>query len=205
MELTLTGHDCLYQVEQLQQALFGVDAPGCAVSDVRQENETVYFTTTITVGDRTTVGTRQLSAQDQDIPTFYRCLRQSYFDAAVPHLPEYPAWGALAGVRPTKISTKYLLEGHSVDETDQLLEEEFYVTPQRRKMALDCSDSSVKAVARTEKQDVSLYIGIPFCPTTCLYCSFTSFAIGAYRKQVEAYIDSLTRTDLVARKGETKK
>ncbi len=193
MELTLTGHNCLYQVEQLQQALFGVDAPGCAVSDVRQQEGTVYFTTTITVGDKTTVGTRQLPADNQDIPTFYRCLRQSYFDAAVPHLPEYPAWGALAGVRPTKLSTRHLLEGHSLQETDLLLQEEYYVTPQRRKLALHCSASSVKAVELTEKQDISLYIGIPFCPTRCSYCSFVSRTVGKKTALLEQYLQTLLR------------
>src|SRR3546814_4964206 len=39
----------------------------------------------------------------------------------------------------------------------------------------------------------SLYIGIPFCPTTCLYCSFTSYPIAAYRKLVEDYIDCVIR------------
>ena len=193
MELTLTGHSCLYQVEQLQQALFGVDAPGSAVSDVRQEGNTVYFTTTITVGEKTTVGVRQLSAQNQDIRTFYRCLRQSYFDAAVPHLPEHPAWGALAGVRPTKLSTKHLLDGHSVQETDLLLQEEYYVTPQRRKLALECSASSVKAVERTQKQDISLYIGIPFCPTRCSYCSFVSRTVGKKTALLDEYLETLLR------------
>ena len=39
----------------------------------------------------------------------------------------------------------------------------------------------------------SLYIGIPFCPSTCLYCSFTSYPIAAYREKVERYIDCVIR------------
>ena len=191
MEIKLIGHDCLYQVEQLQQALFGVDAEGCAVSQVRRDPDTIHFLTQITVGDKVTYGSRQLPAEQDDIPSFYRYLRQSYFDAALPHLPEVPAWGALSGVRPTKISTKHLLEGGTVHTADQLLKDEFYVTPERRAIAISCSQSTVHAYGLMEKQDVSLYIGIPFCPTRCSYCSFVSRTAGKSTKLLDQYLQML--------------
>ena len=178
MEIKLIGHDCLYQVEQLQQALFGVDAAGSAVSEVRRESDAIFFLTQITVGDKVTNGSRQLPAENTDIRAFYRCLRQSYFDAALPHLPEAPAWGALSGVRPTKISTKHILEGGTAESADDLLKNEYYVTAPRRELAISCSLSTVRAQNLTNQQDVSLYIGIPFCPTRCSYCSFVSRAVG---------------------------
>lgn len=178
MEIKLIGHDCLYQVEQLQQALFGVDAAGSAVSEVRRESDTIFFLTQITVGDKVTNGSRQLPADNTDIRAFYRCLRQSYFDAALPHLPEAPAWGALSGVRPTKISTKHILEGGTAESADDLLKNEYYVTAPRRELAISCSLSTVRAQNLTNQQDVSLYIGIPFCPTRCSYCSFVSRTVG---------------------------
>ena len=178
MELILNGHNSLYQVEQLQQALFSLDAPGVAVSAVHRAPKTIFFCTRITVGDKVTYGARQLPVVNDTSKNFYKCLRQSYYEAALPHLPEEPAWGALAGVRPTKISTKHLLEGGTIDSADKLLQEEYYVTPERRALALACSESSVRAVELTQKQDVSLYIGIPFCPTRCSYCSFVSRTVG---------------------------
>ena len=178
MEIKLIGHDCLYQVEQLQQALFGVDAAGSAVSEVRRESDAIFFLTQITVGDKVTNGSRQLPADNTDIRAFYRCLRQSYFDAALPHLPEAPAWGALSGVRPTKISTKHILEGGTAESADDLLKNEYYVTAPRRELAISCSLSTVRAQNLTNQQDVSLYIGIPFCPTRCSYCSFVSRTVG---------------------------
>jgi len=178
MEIKLIGHDCLYQVEQLQQALFGVDAAGSAVSEVRRESDAIFFLTQITVGDKVTNGSRQLPAENTDIRAFYRCLRQSYFDAALPHLPEAPAWGALSGVRPTKISTKHILEGGTMESADDLLKNEYYVTATRRELAISCSLSTVRAQNLTNQQDVSLYIGIPFCPTRCSYCSFVSRTVG---------------------------
>ncbi len=191
MELKLMGHSCLYQVEQLQQALFGVDAPGCAISAVHRAPKTIFFQAKITVGDKTTYGDRQLAVKDDAPATFYRCLRQSYFDAALPHLPEYPAWGALAGVRPTKISTKHLLEGGTEESALQLLQEEYYVTRERAELALACSKASLRALEQTQESDISLYIGIPFCPTRCSYCSFVSRTVGKKKELLEQYLSKL--------------
>ena len=76
MELTLIGHDCRYQVEQLQTALFGVDAPGSAVSTVTREGNLIRFNTQITIGDLVTTGHRQLDTAEETLTVFYRCLRQ---------------------------------------------------------------------------------------------------------------------------------
>ncbi|MBO5078815.1 MAG: coproporphyrinogen dehydrogenase HemZ [Oscillospiraceae bacterium] len=191
MELKLLGHDCLYQVEQLQQALFSLDHPGEAISTVERTSDTITFSTRIQVGDKVTYGYRELPVAQESLPIFYKRLRQSYFDAALPHLPEVPAWGALAGVRPTKLSTKHLLEGGMEESADALLKEEYYVTAERRKIAIQCSKASVQAVAATEKQDISLYIGIPFCPTRCSYCSFVSRTVGKKTALLDQYLSCL--------------
>ncbi len=191
MELKLMGHTCLYQVEQLQQSLFGVDALGCAISAVHRTPKTIFFLTKITVGDKVTYGDRQLAVKDDAPTTFYRCLRQSYFDAALPHLSEYPAWGALAGVRPTKISTKHLREGGTEESAHRLLSDDYYVTEERRDLAIACSKASLRALEQTQAQDISLYVGIPFCPTRCSYCSFVSRTVGKSTALLEQYLDCL--------------
>ena len=193
MDIKLMGHNCLYQVEQLQQTLFGVDAPVSCISAVHRAPETIFFFTRITVGDKVTAGDRQLAVKDDAPNTFYRSLRQSYFDAALPHLPEYPAWGALAGVRPTKISTRHLLDGGTPESTDRLLEEEYYVTEERRKLAIRCSLASLRALEQTDAQDISMYIGIPFCPTRCSYCSFVSRTVGKKKSLLEEYFQALLK------------
>ena len=187
MEITLIGHDCRYQVEQLQTALFGVDAPGSAVSTVTREGSMIRFNTQITIGQLVTTGYRELDAAQETTVLFHRCLRQSYFDAALPHLPEYPAWGGLAGVRPTKLSTRHMLEGGSAESADALLKNEYYVTEDRRKLAITCSQAAVRAYALTHPRDISLYVGIPFCPTRCSYCSFVSRTVGKKKGLLEKY------------------
>ena len=191
MELTLIGHDCRYQVEQLQTALFGVDAPGSAVSTVTREGDIIGFTTQITQGDFTTSGYRELKQAEETLNLFHRCLRQSYFEAAVPHLPEYPAWGGLSGVRPTKLSTRHMLEGGTAESADALLKNEYYVTDDRRELAVTCSQAAMKAFELTQPQDISLYVGIPFCPTRCSYCSFVSRTVGKKKDLLEKYFHCL--------------
>ena len=111
MNLQLIGHDDRYAIEQLQMALFGVDSPGSAQSVLHRGKTWLTAVTTITVGERTTRAVRRLKATEETVRLRRRCLQQSYYLAALPHLPQAPAWGALAGVRPTKLTTKHMLEG----------------------------------------------------------------------------------------------
>ena len=111
MKLTLTGHDDRYAVEQLQLALFPEDAQGEATSTLHRGNVWLTATTSVTVDGRTATATRRLRADRETVRLRRQTLQQSYYLAAIQLLPQLPAWGALAGVRPTKITTKHLLEG----------------------------------------------------------------------------------------------
>ena len=66
--------------------------------------------------------------------------------ADLAEIEEAASWGALAGVRPTKITTKQLLEGGTPKSADRLLRDVYYVTGDRRRLAIDCSVSTVRAV-----------------------------------------------------------
>ena len=191
MKLTLQGHDDLYAVEQLQLALFPDDAQGEAVSSLHRGKIWLTATAKITYLGRTATASRRIKAADETVRGRRRALQQSYYLAAVQLLPHTPAWGALAGVRPTKITTKHLLEGGNAKTADKLLRDVYFVTPQRRQLAIDCSLSTAKAAARLENRDVSLYVGIPFCPTRCAYCSFVSRTVGKRTELVEPYLQAL--------------
>ena len=118
-------------------------------------------------------------------------MQQSLYLAALPHLEAPPAWGALAGVRPTKITTKHLLQGGTESSADRLLRDVYFVTPARRELAVDCSKATVEAWKKLDKDDVSLYVGIPFCPTRCAYCSFVSRSVGKRTELLEPYLQAL--------------
>ena len=193
MKLTLHGHDDLYAVEQLQMALFGNDAEGAAESRLYRGGTYITASTTITYNGRTAHAARRFKAQDESVRLRRQKLQQSYYAAAIQLLPKLPPWGALSGVRPTKITTKHLLEGGTHKSAAKLMRDTYYVTKERRELALDCSASTVRAAGLLNPTDVSLYVGIPFCPTRCIYCSFVSRTIGKRSDLIEPYLEALLK------------
>ncbi len=191
MKLTLIGHEDRYAVEQLQMALFATEAAGEAISTLHRGKTWLTAVTTITFGDKVSRAVRRVKTADETVRLRRRALQQSYYLAALPHLDTVPAWGALAGVRPTKITTKHLLEGGTEQSAHRLLKDIYYVTPARRELAVDCSRSTVAAANLLQSQDVSLYVGIPFCPTRCAYCSFVSRSVGKRTELLEPYLEAL--------------
>ena len=193
MKLTLTGHDDRYAVEQLHMALFPADADVEAVSVLHRSSQWITAVTKLTSGGRTASAIRRFKVSEETVRLRRQKLQQSYYAAAIQLLPTLPPWGALAGVRPTKISTKHMLDGGTLDSADKLLRDVYYVTPDRRKLALDCSSSTVRAASLLDPSDVSLYVGIPFCPTRCIYCSFVSRTIGKRSDLIEPYLQALLK------------
>ena len=193
MKLTLLGHDDRYAVEQLQMALFSTEEYGEALSSLHRGATWLTATTKITKNGKTVKAARRIRANEETVRLRRRALQQSYYLAAVQLLEAAPAWGALAGVRPTKISTKHLLEGGTPESADRQLREIYYVTPQRRKLAVDCSVSTVNAASLLDKNDISLYVGIPFCPTRCAYCSFVSRTVGKKTELLDPYMAALLK------------
>ncbi len=114
-------------------------------------------------------------------------------------------WGNLTGIRPTKIAFQLLEEGKSEQEIVEYYRQKYYVSKEKAELSVAIAERErrlLEGICHEKKEDesgysqgygYSLYIGIPFCPTTCLYCSFTSFPISAYRKLVDSYVDCLIR------------
>ena len=193
MNLTLIGHEDRYAVEQLQMALFPENPEGTAVSALFRGKTWLTATAKITLNGKTVSAVRRLKAGEETVRLRRRILQQSYYLAAIQLLDRKPAWGALAGVRPTKITTKHLLEGGTPASADRLMRDVYYVTPERRQLAVDCSESTVKAVSLMDKDDLSVYVGIPFCPTRCSYCSFVSRTVGKKTDLLDKYLAALER------------
>ena len=193
MKLTLTGHDDRYAVEQLQMALFPEGTEGEAFSTLHRGPVWLTASTKIILDGKTVTASRRLKASGETVRLRRRALQQSYYLAAIQLLPATPAWGALAGVRPTKLSTKHMLEGGTPKSADRMLKDTYFVEKDRRKLAIDCSASTVKAVSLLNEADVSLYVGIPFCPTRCAYCSFVSRTIGKRTELMTPYLEALAK------------
>ena len=103
-------------------------------------------------------------------------------------------WGSLTGIRPAKIAMQHLEEGKSREEILSYMEETYFCSREKAELALGiaCREREILKDIHYEK-GYSLYVGIPFCPTTCLYCSFTSFPISAWRARVEEYLTAMEK------------
>lgn len=138
---------------------------------------------------------RELSWQRKETAESYkdefkRFLYQILSEVTKQTLP----WGNLTGIRPTKIAYGMLEEGKSEEEIRDFYEKSHFVSREKALLSIDIAKRERALLKDVHYQGgYSLYIGIPFCPTTCLYCSFTSYPIGGYRGMVDAYVDCLIR------------
>ncbi len=229
MKLLLIGHEERYAVEQLQLALFPlepmepVEPDECydpqgesfrffedngAISLLNRDEETLTAMTIVNWDGKQDTSQVSIPIAEETVSSRRRILQQSYYQAALPFLKKVPAWGALSGVRPTKLTTRCLNAGMNDEETIREMEKTYFVTPRRARLALDCSHATVEAAARLSPKDVSLYVGIPFCPTRCAYCSFVSKTIGKNTDLMEPYLQALHKElrvtgELMATSGRT--
>lgn len=102
------------------------------------------------------------------------------------------SWGTLTGVRPTKLFMEAVERGDSKEEIFDMMEKRYLVSKEKTELGYYVVNKEYDMLHRIDyKHSYSVYIGIPFCPTTCLYCSFTSFALKEYSSYVENYLEAL--------------
>ena len=103
-------------------------------------------------------------------------------------------WGTLTGIRPTKIPMTMLEKGRPEDEIRAHMKESYFASDEKIELSIDVAKRELKLLSRIDYEDgYSLYIGIPFCPSTCLYCSFASYPVEKWKARVDEYLDALCR------------
>jgi oxygen-independent coproporphyrinogen-3 oxidase len=102
-------------------------------------------------------------------------------------------WGILTGIRPTKLLHKKLHEGMSKEEAHRLLSEEYLISDEKIQLMQRIVDRQLNVVPDLYdlSHEVSIYIGIPFCPTKCAYCTFPAYAIGGRQGSVDSFLGGL--------------
>ena len=103
-------------------------------------------------------------------------------------------WGILTGIRPTKLVYEMLENGLDEDEIYERMEKEYLCSKDKTETSIIIAKREIEILNGMDyRNGYSLYIGIPFCPSTCLYCSFTSYSIEKYANLVEDYLDALEK------------
>ena len=130
---------------------------------------------------------------EQVYHTVSHALKQAFYKAGTALLGHELPWGSLTGVRPVKLPTKAMLAGKTAKQARRELEREYRVSPPRAALAVECAQAALDIQKNLDRDGLSLYIGIPFCPTRCAYCSFISADIKGSLALVEPYVDALCR------------
>lgn len=103
-------------------------------------------------------------------------------------------WGTLTGIRPTKIPMELLEEGKSEDEIRSYMKETYLASDEKIELSLSVAKRELELLSRIDYENgYSLYVGIPFCPSTCLYCSFTSYPLAKWANRMDEYLDALEK------------
>ena len=204
MKLIFEGHDYRYAVEQSLLAFFPSERPvydgedpNTAQVRLTLDGQTAHAYTELAVDGKTSRGASQIdvsTAQDdyERERLLQRAVKLSFFEAARSLTGVTPAWGALTGIRPAKLAAGLLEEGKSEAETDAILRDTYFVSESRRALCLPCAKAGLEAKKGLKKDEISLYTGIPFCPTRCAYCSFVSNSVEKSFHLVEPYLHKLS-------------
>ncbi|MDE7312336.1 MAG: coproporphyrinogen dehydrogenase HemZ, partial [Eubacterium sp.] len=103
-------------------------------------------------------------------------------------------WGTLTGVRPVKLALSMLEQGESPQAVADFMKRSYGASWEKIRLSLDIAQRETELLKGLDvERGYSLYIGIPFCPSTCLYCSFTSFPVSMWESRIDTYLDALER------------
>ena len=209
MKLYYRGHNYRYAAEQMLLTLFPTERPEYADAPPGPGEDALVLS--LSRGETWATATAALTWNGAEYRAARRCrvseltdqlsadralqriLKLAFYDAGTAALGKEPPWGALTGVRPVKIPAKAMLAGATPAQAEKVLRDTYRVSPGRRKLAMDCAQASLAAQRSLGEHEVSLYVGIPFCPTRCAYCSFVSADVGRALKLIDPFLDALSR------------
>ena len=220
MKLEFRGHDDRYAIEQSLLAFFPEERPvyapitpeddDCALVSLTEGKRYATGVTTLHYHGKTARGVSR--AVLTDAPDEYererlrqRALKLAFFKAARDITGITPSWGALTGIRPGKLARAMLEQGKTERETDRVLRDTYFVSPERRRLAIETAQAGLTAKRGLRPNEISLYVGIPFCPTRCAYCSFVSASVEKSFGLMEPYLAALEQeiTDAARMVAET--
>ena len=101
-------------------------------------------------------------------------------------------WGTLVGIRPSKKALDLLEKGYDEEAVIANFKERHVTSKEKAQLCIDVAKYE-KSVVNKDKNTISIYVGMPFCPTRCVYCSFTANPIGKSKSIVKEYIEALSK------------
>lgn len=199
MKQELIGHDYQYEVDEILKLFIDISdnvnfriistletGPEITANTQIFSNEGLISETKLTKEAR---GFSEIELRKQS----KRLIKISLFKALKKVIEKDIPWGILTGIRPTKIVHEMLEKKMSIDEIYKVLTQEYEIREEKTRLLIEISQKELRIIKDTPQNSISLYVGIPFCPTQCLYCSFTSNSTQKYGYLMNAYVDALLK------------
>ncbi|CEO35187.1 coproporphyrinogen dehydrogenase HemZ [Paraclostridium sordellii] len=120
-------------------------------------------------------------------------IKRSMFKVLDKVFETYVPWGVLTGIRPVKIVHSLLDKGISKSEIREILKNNYLIKDEKIDLALDIAKRERVFIYPIDKNKISLYVSIPFCPTRCVYCSFPANPMKQFGHLRDDYIKALIK------------
>ncbi|SOC01415.1 MULTISPECIES: coproporphyrinogen dehydrogenase HemZ [Pseudobutyrivibrio] len=141
-----------------------------------------------------TLDGREIEIDYSDRPDTKNRLKLAIYESLSKRTGKELPWGTLTGIRPTKISLGMIEDGADDEAIASYMKDTYRTSDAKINLSLQVSHKEHELLSKIDYDNgYSVYIGIPFCPSTCLYCSFTSYPIGLWKKKLDDYLDALEK------------
>ena len=197
MNIALNNEHYEYDVRSLVQSFYpGANALIKSLDAFREEGIEADIEITITNGEAEVAykGEPPLLMMGGDCTTkeYKRAFKCFLYQTLSEHTGKKLPWGALTGIRPTKIAMDLINHRVPDERVLGILKENYLVSDEKAELCLEIAKREKSILdTLTPEKGISIYIGIPFCPSTCLYCSFTSYPVRQYEKRMDEYLEAL--------------
>ncbi len=163
-------------------------------SDTLDQQETEDITIFVETGKITVYQNDQVfssSCEGLDRAGVKNTLKCQLYDCLSVQTEKKLPWGTLTGIRPTKLVLGKVKEGAAEEEIISFMQERYRTSKKKIDLSYEIAKREWKIIRMIPKDSYSLYVGIPFCPSICLYCSFSSYPVKRYQDKIDAYLDAL--------------
>ncbi len=133
------------------------------------------------------------SSDKLKVKEFKRILKRKLFLLLTGYTGKAIPWGILTGIRPVKLVNELIDRKMAKSDVLVALQADYFVTESKSNLLYEVAVNQRELFANSRENSISLYVGIPFCPTRCLYCSFSSSTIAQYKKMVDVYVETLLK------------
>ena len=204
IEIKISDESFSYDVHSLVKAFYPKEelkifSKGAFIQNAWMELELLLEETYLELKlrvDKETLAERtiRLDETQRERKELKNVLKRAVYQALEEYKGEGLPWGTLTGIRPTKIPMTLLEQGWKNVDIARYMRDTYYCSKEKTALAVSIANREREILKNIDYKDgYSLYVGIPFCPSICLYCSFSSSPIKQWEKRTDDYLDAVCK------------